>query len=259
MSLSFETIRSALAAQPLFEDKSWQLSPQAWPLTPEQVAELEAIGTACVEFYQALETLYLRAATGKNLLRNKPLLAPWVAEYLDRGKPAALVEHGRDPRNRGALPPADGEYEVLGIKDGIKNWAVRYDAKLLRGGEFFNEQAARALADWGVKTVISIVPTDRERDLCRTNGLVLVEIPFNKPQGPSAADIRLFLDTIKSGAAPFYVHCVGGTHRGGVLGVAYRVHLQNWPYEKALVEFGRLGGELKENHQMLEAVRTFKP
>jgi hypothetical protein len=103
-SLSYESIRSALAEQPLFEDKTWQLSPEAWPLTAEQRAQLEAIGAACVEFQQALETLYLRSVTGKNLLRNKPLVTPWVADYLDRGKPPALIAHARDPKNRGTLP-----------------------------------------------------------------------------------------------------------------------------------------------------------
>lgn len=104
MSLTYEQIHGALAAQPLFEAKSWQLSPAAWPLSPEQVAQLEAIGAACFEFQQALESLYLRSAAGRNLLRNKPLVAPWVADYLDRGKPPALVAHARDPRNRGAFP-----------------------------------------------------------------------------------------------------------------------------------------------------------
>ncbi len=104
MPLAYDSIKAALAGQPLFEDKTWQLSPEAWPLSAEQVAQLEAIGAACLEFHQALETLYLRSATGKNLLRNKPLLAPWVAEYLDRGKPAALVAHAREARNRGAFP-----------------------------------------------------------------------------------------------------------------------------------------------------------
>jgi hypothetical protein len=102
--LSYESIRASLAAQPLFEDKTWQLSPDAWPLTPDHFAQLEAIGAACFEFHQALETLYLRSVAGKNLLRNKPLLAPWVADYLDRGKPANLVAHARDPKNRGAFP-----------------------------------------------------------------------------------------------------------------------------------------------------------
>ena len=102
--LAHETLRSAFSAQSLFEDKSWQLSPQAWPLTPAQVTQLEQIGTACLEFHAALEVLYLRSAQGKNLLRNKPLLAPWVADYLDRGKPPELIAHARDPKNRGMFP-----------------------------------------------------------------------------------------------------------------------------------------------------------
>jgi hypothetical protein len=103
-TLPYDTLKSAFAAQPLFEDKTWRLSPDAWPIQPEQARELEAIGAACLEFHQALEALYLRSVAGKNLLRNKPLTAPWVADYLDRGKPAALVEHARDPRNRGTFP-----------------------------------------------------------------------------------------------------------------------------------------------------------
>jgi len=102
--LPHDQIRSALSGQPLFEDKTWQLSPEAWPISPDQLVQLEAIGGACLEFHQALETLYLRSVAGKNLLRNKPLLAPWVADYLDRGKPAELIAHARDPRNRGAFP-----------------------------------------------------------------------------------------------------------------------------------------------------------
>src|SRR4051812_45399220 len=102
--LAHDQIRAALSGQPLFEDKTWQLSPEAWPVSPDQLAQLEAIGTACLEFHQALEPLYLRSVAEKNLLRNKPLLAPWVADYLDRGKPAELVAHARDPKNRGQFP-----------------------------------------------------------------------------------------------------------------------------------------------------------
>src|SRR5512140_2923553 len=101
---AYETVKSALEAQPLFAAKTWQLSPEAWPLTRDQAAQLEQIGAACLEFHQALETLYLRSVAGKNLLRNKPLLAPWVADYLDRGKPAGLVGHARDAKNRGMFP-----------------------------------------------------------------------------------------------------------------------------------------------------------
>ncbi len=102
--LAATDLQSVLAATPLFEDKSWQLSPDAWALSPIQGAELLDIGTACLDYHQALESLYLRSAAGKSLLRNRPLFATWVADYLDRGKPPELIAHARDPRNRGAFP-----------------------------------------------------------------------------------------------------------------------------------------------------------
>ena len=102
--LKYADIEGALAGQPLFEAKTWRLAPEAWPVSAGQLAELEAIGAACLEFHQALEALYLRAIAGKNLLRNKPLLAPWVPGYLDRGKPPELIAHARDAKNRGAFP-----------------------------------------------------------------------------------------------------------------------------------------------------------
>jgi len=105
-NLQFEALRDAFAAQSLFEDKTWRLSPEAWPILPAQLQELEAIGSASLDFHQALEVLYQRSVAGKNLLRNKPLMAPWVADYLDRGKPRQLIDHARDQRNRGMFPTA---------------------------------------------------------------------------------------------------------------------------------------------------------
>ncbi len=104
MSIPHAALQDAFASTTLFEAKSWRLSPEAWPLTTAQVDELREIGDACLDYHRALETLYLRGAQGKNLLRNRPLLAPWATDYLDRGKPEMLVAHARDARNRGALP-----------------------------------------------------------------------------------------------------------------------------------------------------------
>lgn len=105
MSLPYAAIREALDRQTLFEDKSWRLSPEPWPLTPKQLETLEKIGRACLEFYRAVEQLYLRSSQGRNLLRNREFLAPWASAYLDRGKPEALIAHARSKRLRGAIPP----------------------------------------------------------------------------------------------------------------------------------------------------------
>ena len=102
--LSYESALQAFSDQSLFENKTWRYSPQAFALTRRQVAEIRKIGQACYDFYRAQETLYIRSAEGKNLLRNRELTAPWVAEYLDRGKPDHLIEHARSKAIRGTTP-----------------------------------------------------------------------------------------------------------------------------------------------------------
>ena len=159
-------------------------------------------------------------------------------------------EHGET-----VLPPKAATYEVVGVVDGLKKYVVKYDDSFYRGGEPFADSAVQSLKEYGIRTIISITPTEDERALCLEHGFTLVEIPFKKTAGLSSEDLQRYLKTIRTGASPFYVHCHGGTHRGGVLGVAYRLHIQGWPYEKALVEHGRLGGDLLADHIMLESVR----
>ena len=103
--LSFDVLKSAFGGQDLFKDKTWLLSPKAFGLSGDQVKEIQALGQACYDFYRALELLYVRSSEGKNLLRNRELVAPWVAEYLNRGKPKSLVAYGLGRDVRGALPP----------------------------------------------------------------------------------------------------------------------------------------------------------
>ena len=129
---------------------------------------------------------------------------------------------------------------MLGVLEGLNKYAVRYDDQRYRGGAPYTDSAATPLRKYGIKTIVSITPTEHERDFCRKHGFAMVEIPFEKTKGPSQDDLRRYLGTIRTGVGPFDVHCHGGTHRGGVLGVAYRVHGLGWPYEKALVEHGRL-------------------
>ena len=103
--LSFEVLKSTFGEQDLFKDKTWLLSPRAFGLNRTQMKEIEVLGQACYDFYRALELLYVWSSEGKNLLRNRELLAPWVAEYLNRGKPESLVAYGLGKCVRGTLPP----------------------------------------------------------------------------------------------------------------------------------------------------------
>ena len=103
--LTFEHLRKSFGQQDLFKDKTWLCSPQAFPISRQQLRVIEALGGASYEFYRALELLYERSYQGKNLLRNRKLQASWVAEYLDRGKPDTLLGYGRSKGMHGQFPP----------------------------------------------------------------------------------------------------------------------------------------------------------
>ena len=102
--LSQKFLQQAFVSQTLFAEKTWQLSPHAFPLSEKQVQEIQQIGKACHQFYLALEKLYKKSRTNKKILRNQDLLVPWVAEYLDRGKPESLIQHANHKEVAGKVP-----------------------------------------------------------------------------------------------------------------------------------------------------------
>jgi hypothetical protein len=68
------------------------ISPEPFCLTPDQVAQLEALGPALLAFYKAANTLYLRGDY------------PWAIDYLDIGKPDDLIRHARMNYHKRAIP-----------------------------------------------------------------------------------------------------------------------------------------------------------
>ena len=117
-TLAQDALQQAFDDQPLFKDKVWRLSPEPWNLTPAQAEALCDIGQACLEFYRAQERLYRFACEGRNLLRNSKLDASWVLEYLDRGKPKALIEHSRQSLLKNSHPMIIRP-DVLQTEDGF--------------------------------------------------------------------------------------------------------------------------------------------
>ncbi len=104
MHLDFSDVLDAHTRDGFFSGQSWRLSPRAFVLGAEQLKTIETLGNACVHFYKACEQLYLKSALQKNILRNGQLRADWVAQLLDRGKPAWLVEHARAKALHGQMP-----------------------------------------------------------------------------------------------------------------------------------------------------------
>ena len=116
-SLSWDEIEN-LSSNPLFAGKSWKWSSRPWALTDEVLQFLADLGNAGISFFQALERLYLKSTEDQKILRNRDIRVPWVAQYLDAGKPDWLVRHSRSKNVLGVLPPVLRP-DLLPTKDGF--------------------------------------------------------------------------------------------------------------------------------------------
>lgn len=87
--------RRHFPAEGFFQDRDWVLSAQPFPLEPAVVDLIRRLGPALRRFQRACNRLYLEAAEGGE--------RAWVAEMLDRGKPASVVALGRAARWRDDL------------------------------------------------------------------------------------------------------------------------------------------------------------
>lgn len=74
----------------------WRISPEPFCISRATHQYLRNLGTPLLRFYQAANKLYYESARGQR--------APWLADYLDQGKPEGLVEFARMNRQKRLLP-----------------------------------------------------------------------------------------------------------------------------------------------------------
>ncbi len=91
------SVHHALTTAGIFESApAWRVSPVPFPLTRDEVSFFEDLGPRLWSFSKALNRLYLESVKG-----SQPF---WVHQYLDLGKPTALLDYARMKRFREAMP-----------------------------------------------------------------------------------------------------------------------------------------------------------
>src|SRR5205085_3564932 len=91
-----DIIREAFPKEGLFAEKDWLISPDAFPIEPKFLTELEQLGHRLFVFQRACNQLYQLSVKGKQ--------PGWIARYLDAGKPKELIEFSRRKEIRDDLP-----------------------------------------------------------------------------------------------------------------------------------------------------------
>lgn len=151
--------------------------------------------------------------------------------------------------------PRDGDsYDVVGYRDGVRFYVIRYDDKLYRSGDILEREGMGAVKALGVWTIVSATPRDAERAWAREMGLEYVELPFGW-HTLERADLDRFLAVMDSAAGPVLVKSYLGINQAGILAAYWRVQRQGWSVKKALDEFYRLDGNYWDSVDMIKVMK----
>ena len=136
----------------------------------------------------------------------------------------------------------------------IENFG-QMDERFFRGAQP-HESDYPALAALGIKTIVDLTdkPTSYEKSKAEAAGMRYVSIPMSDSHKPASEQIDQFLKLVDDPATgKFFVHCIGGRHRTGVMGFVYRVNHYGWSFDQAYGEmkqydfYTRFGhGDLKD-------------
>jgi len=89
-------VRGQIPKSGLFAGLDWRISPEPFPLGENLAEEIESLGWVLLQFYRAVNLLYRKSVEGKQ--------PAWIAELLDRGKPAELIALQRSPAFKNDVP-----------------------------------------------------------------------------------------------------------------------------------------------------------
>lgn len=99
------------------------------------------------------------------------------------------------------------------LSAGALHNVFRYADGVLGGSEPATDEDFAALAQLGVKTIVSVDGARPKVDAAAKHGLRYVHVPFGYDAVPESVR-RQLVKTLRSVPGPIYVHCHHGVHRG---------------------------------------------
>jgi protein tyrosine phosphatase (PTP) superfamily phosphohydrolase (DUF442 family) len=148
-----------------------------------------------------------------------------------------------------ALPPeAPEEFE------GLHN-VYHLSESVVAGSEPHGAAALRALADMGIKTVISVDGKAPDAAAAAAFGLRYVHVPIQY-KGLSDGEIADLAKTFRELDGPFYVHCFHGKHRGPAGAAVGRMVLDGAPRQTVIAEMRQYCGTSAKYEGLYRDVAT---
>ncbi|HBG27561.1 MAG: hypothetical protein A2Y10_15485 [Planctomycetes bacterium GWF2_41_51] len=102
-------------------------------------------------------------------------------------------------------------------------------------------QGITELKEMGVKTIVNLRTEDTDKELFGNTQIGYEFIPM-RAKNPKEADIINFLKIVTNkDKAPVFIHCMRGADRTGLMCAVYRIAVEGWEKEDAIVEMTKGG------------------
>ncbi len=130
-------------------------------------------------------------------------------------------------------------YLVGCASSGVPNHDI-VTAGVLERGAAPTDAGIETLQARGIRTVVDLrhspADTARERDRVTQLGMTYVNIPIRADQPNDAAMAQFLSIVLRPENQPVFVHCAHGRDRTGTAAAVYRIVVDQWTAEQAIVE-----------------------
>ncbi len=168
----------------------------------------------------------------------------------------------------GTVPPpiedCTDAYECAGRKklkptaptelEGLHN-VFKLSDNIISGGEPLTDGALKAVADMGVKTILSVDGKAPNAELAKKLGMRYVHVPI-RYGGLTGDQATKIAKTFREQKPPFYVHCFHGKHRGPCGAAVGRIVLDEVSREQALAEMRQWSGAARKYSGLYVSIAT---
>ncbi|MEO0660753.1 MAG: hypothetical protein AAFZ87_04380 [Planctomycetota bacterium] len=126
---------------------------------------------------------------------------------------------------------------------------------IVTGGEPLDPEALFQVAEWGVKTVLSVDGKVPDAETARALGMRYVHVPV-RYKGFTDEELLKITKVFRELEGPFYVHCFHGKHRGPAAAAIGRIAIDGLGRERAIAEMREWCGTAQKYEGLYRTVAT---
>lgn len=149
-----------------------------------------------------------------------------------------------------------GILEFIGLKYSVTPYKARVSSSLWRGSRLEKESDYINLKQKGFNLIINLcAERDLDSKMAVKTGILALRLSIMDNTTPTLNQVSIFLRLVTDTRnCPVFVHCEAGKGRTGIMVACYRISVEGWDTERAIIEARSYGLTLESQ---VKFIRNF--